>query len=80
MTCGKHQQRRKNFLKKTFFLLKFYIIYIYRDVNAVDDQFMKHKCPIFNKYVICASGYTSEVKKEIKNLIEAQGILKINSI
>jgi hypothetical protein len=34
---------------------------------------LKHKCPIFYKYVICASGYSETVKNEIKNIVEAGG-------
>ena len=33
----------------------------------------KHRCPIFNKYIICASGFSLEDKTQIKKLIEAEG-------
>ena len=42
-------------------------------MHATDTQFLKFKCPIFHKYVICASGYSDAIKKELKALIESSG-------
>ena len=43
------------------------------DLHASNAKFMKFKCPIFNKYVICASGFSEKIKNELKTLIESEG-------
>lgn len=44
-----------------------------RNIHGTDKEFQKYKCPIFNKYVICASGFDEETKKELNNLISNNG-------
>ena len=44
-----------------------------RNIHGTDKEFHKYKCPIFNKYVICASGFDEEPKKELNNLITNNG-------
>jgi NAD-dependent DNA ligase len=50
-----------------FFLL------LNRDVHAIEAKYLKYNCPIFNKYVICASGFNEVTKNEIKQLVESEG-------
>ncbi|CAF0961216.1 unnamed protein product [Brachionus calyciflorus] len=45
----------------------------YEDCHATDAKFLKYKCPIFHKLVICASGYNEEVKSKIKSMVESEG-------
>jgi hypothetical protein len=42
-------------------------------VNPTDEKFLKYKCPIFIRYVICASGFDKETKSHIKDLVESNG-------
>ena len=44
-----------------------------RDVHATNARYIKYTCPIFNKYIICASGFNETVKNEIKELVESEG-------
>ncbi len=44
-----------------------------RNIDANDEIFQKYKCPIFNKYVICATGFSESTKNEIKSLVEKEG-------
>lgn len=44
-----------------------------RDIHATNAKYLKYQCPIFNKYIVCASGFTETTKKEIKELIESEG-------
>jgi hypothetical protein len=34
---------------------------------------LRHRCPIFNKYVICASGFQADIKIQLRKLVESQG-------
>jgi hypothetical protein len=49
------------------------IVFYFRDVRATDSKYLKYTCPIFNKYVICASGFNEATKNELKQLIESEG-------
>ena len=42
-------------------------------MHATDARYLKHLCPIFNKYIVCASGFNEAKKAEMKQLIEAEG-------
>lgn len=33
----------------------------------------KNRCPIFNKYIVCASGFPPDTKEEIKKLVQREG-------
>ena len=45
----------------------------FRAVSASDARFLKYKCPVFHRYVICASGFKDSTKTEIKKLVEVNG-------
>jgi hypothetical protein len=44
-----------------------------RDLNGSDAKYLKYKCPIFYRYVICASGYNEQTKENLKELVETKG-------
>ncbi|XP_041372354.1 DNA topoisomerase 2-binding protein 1-A-like [Gigantopelta aegis] len=46
---------------------------MYRHVHCHDDQFEKHKCPVFMGLVITVSGLDIEERKEIQKIVEAEG-------
>ncbi len=42
-------------------------------MSATDAKFLAYKCPIFYRYVICASGFNEQKKLNIKELVETKG-------
>ena len=42
-------------------------------MHGSDARFLRHKCPIFYKYVICASGINEAKKNELRRLVESEG-------
>jgi topoisomerase (DNA) II binding protein 1 len=47
---------------------------IERLVMAIDEEIItRNRCPIFNKYTICASGFQLNTKEQIKKLIYQEG-------
>lgn len=40
---------------------------------ATDAKYLKYKCPIFHKYIICASGFNEALKAKLKEQIESNG-------
>lgn len=51
----------------------FFLLLLNSNIDARDDCFQKYKCPIFNKLVISATGFSETVKAEIKTLVEREG-------
>ncbi|RNA05040.1 DNA topoisomerase 2-binding 1 [Brachionus plicatilis] len=43
------------------------------DVHATDAKFLKYKCPIFHKLIICASGFNEETKNKIRSIVDSEG-------
>lgn len=43
------------------------------DVHATDARFLQYSCPLFNNFVVCASGLPESVRQDLKRLVESNG-------
>ena len=41
----------------------------------MDEQFQEYKCPVFAGCVVTVSGIGSEERKEVKKLVEREGMV-----